>query len=383
MKKVVVSKQDIKELTKMKNYDVQYSDDVIEAINMVSYMPSNVIQFGSSIFSNLLYAGDIDLYEPIADIDDIPLVMKSIVDKITTQQDYGKKYILGDIKAGLKREYAPLHEHIGVLKDGKILGYQPELFELFSRKYSDLGFTEIPQLTDKNIIEKWLLLHRELHLASVIRWSPNEISNLYKTENGFNMLNLKNAVRYSELDKIDLYFFCESKSKFVEITNLLYETPKTQKIIQYEIGLNGLGYYYLQPQNILKYLKRYYSYERMNKNYKFMKVVSEFLEGNINLLNSCNTDLKVLTTMLEFGYSVNSNLNYIHAHINSIISRLQNVYEIDISNQVFQDIKSVIDMRDAETIINTISPISEFIMIRVNEATLKFINENKIPILHL
>jgi len=383
MKKVVVSKEDINELRKQKIYDTQYSDDVIEAVNLISYRQAKVSHFGSSLFSNLIYAGDIDLREEVDDINQIPNIMKSIIDKITSHQDYKKKYFLGDIKSGNKQVFQPLDNHIGVLKDGKIKGYEPNLFELFNNKYKELEFTEIPQLNDNELLPKWLNLYKELHKAITIRWTPDEISKLYKTDNGLNIIRLSDAVNRSELNKIDMYFFCESKGRFTEITNVFIAEPTPKKEQQYQIGLNGLQYYYLKPQNLLKYLKRYYSYERQNKNWKFMKIVSEFLDGNINMLNSCNTDLNVLVDMLEYGYSVNSNLNYIHAHINNIINRLQNIYEVNIPNRVFEDIKSIIDLRDANSITNIIEPISEYFMLKINEKTLEFINKINIPILHL
>ncbi|NBW11105.1 MAG: hypothetical protein EBR82_24045 [Caulobacteraceae bacterium] len=310
--------------------------------------------------------------------------MKSVVDKITSRDDYNKKYFLGDIKSGNKRKFQPLDKHIGIIKDGVIKGYEPNLFELFNNKYKELEFTDIPQLNDKDLLPKWLNLYKELHKAITIRWTPDEISKLYKTDDGLNLIKLKDAVYTSKLNKIDMYFFCESKGRFTEITNVFFSQPNTpKKEQQYQIGLNGLQYYYLKPQNLLKYLKRYYSYERQNKNWKFMKVVSEFLDGNVNMLNSCNTDLGVLVDMLEYGYSVNSNLNYIHAHIMNIINRLQNIFEIDIPNLIFEDIKSIIDMRDSESIINIIEPIREYFMLRINEKTLEFINKIKIPILQL
>lgn len=383
MKNIVVSENDIKQLKKTKVYDTQYSNDVIEAVNLLSYRQSKVSQFGSSLFSNLIYAGDIDLIEQVDDINQIPNIMKIIIDRITSHQDYKKKYFLGDIKSGNKEKFQPLDNHIGILKDGVIKGYQPNLFELFNNKYKELEFTDIPQLNDKELLPKWLNLYKELHKAITIRWTPDEISKLYKTDNGLNIIKLKDAVNRSELNKIDMYFFCESKGRFTEITNVFIAEPTPKKEQQYQIGLNGLQYYYLKPQNLLKYLKRYYSYERQNKNWKFMKVVSEFLDGNINMLNSCNTDLNVLVDMLEYGYSVNSNLNYIHAHINNIINRLQNIFEVNIPNRVFEDIKSIIDLRDAESIKNVIEPISEYFMLKINEKTLEFINKINIPILQL
>jgi len=384
MKNIVVNQEDIKQLKKQKIYDIQYSDDVIEAVNLISYRQAKVSHFGSSLFSNLIYAGDIDLREEVEDINQIPNIMKSVVDKITSRDDYKKKYFLGDIKSGNKQVFQPLDNHIGIIKNNEIKGYEPNLFELFSNKYKELEFTEIPQLNDKDLLPKWLKLYKELHNAITVRWTPDEISKLYKTDNGLNIIKLKDAVNTSELNKIDMYFFCESKGRFTEITNVFFSQPETpKKEQQYQIGLNGLQYYYLKPQNLLKYLKRYYSYERQNKNWKFMKVVSEFLDGNINMLNSCNTDLNVLVDMLEYGYSVNSNLNYIHAHINNIINRLQNIFEINIPNQIFEDIKSIIDMRDAESITKIIEPINEYFMLKINEKTLDFINKINIPILQL
>jgi len=384
MKKVVVNQEDIKQLRKQKVYDIQYSDDVIEAVNLISYKNSKVSHFGSSLFSNLIYAGDIDLREEVDDINHIPNIMKSVVDKIISRDDYNKKYFLGDIKSGNKQKFQPLDEHIGIIKDGVIKGYEPNLFELFNNKYKELEFSEIPQLNDKDLLPKWLNLYKELHNAITVRWTPDEISKLYKTDDGLNLIKLKDAVYTSELNKIDMYFFCESKGRFTEITNVFFSQPDTPKKEQkYQIGLNGLQYYYLKPQNLLKYLKRYYSYERQNQNWKFMKIVSEFLDGNINMLNSCNTDLGVLVDMLEYGYSVNSNLNYIHAHINNIINRLQNIFEINIPNRIFEDIKSIINMRDSKNIINIIEPISEYFMLKINEKTLEFINSINIPVLQL
>lgn len=384
MKNIVVSKEDIKQLRKQKVYDIQYSDDVIEAVNLISYRQAKLSHFGSSLFSNLIYAGDIDLIEEVDNINEIPYIMKKIVDRITTHPEYNKKYFLGDIKCGKKQIYAPLDEHIGYIKDGKIKDYKPDLFEFFNRKYKDLGFTEIPRLDDEDLLPKWLKLYAQLHMAITIRWTPDEISNLYKTDNGLNITKLTDVVYKSDLNKIDMYYFSESKGRFIEITNIFYSPPQKPKTqVKYDIGLNGLQYYYLKPQNLIKYLKRYYSYERQNKNWKFMKVVSEFLDGNINMLNSCKTDLDVLVSMLEFGYSVNANLNYIHAHINNIINRLQNIYEVNLSNQLFEDIKSIKDMRDVNQIIETIKPITDFFKNIVNEKTLEFINKNDIPILQL
>jgi hypothetical protein len=62
---------------------------------------------------------------------------------------------------------------------------------------------------------------------------------------------------------------------------------------------------------------------------------------------------------------------------------LQNIFEVNIPDSVFEDIKSIIDMRKADDIIAVIEPISEFFMKKINEKTLDFLNDNNIPLLNI
>lgn len=42
-----MDKETIAQLRKQKKYDVQYTDDVIEAVNLISYRSAKVSHFGS------------------------------------------------------------------------------------------------------------------------------------------------------------------------------------------------------------------------------------------------------------------------------------------------------------------------------------------------
>jgi hypothetical protein len=384
MKNVVVSKEDLKELRKHKLFDVQYPEDIIKAYDLITYEGENGFIYGSSLFSNLIYAGDVDIREGFEDKNVLPIAMKTIIEKVKKNPEYGTKYTFGDIKSGMVKHLAPLVKHIGYVKDGKIKGYNPVIFEVFRSKYKDLKLTEIPKLTDPNLFVKWLAFYKEVHNSITLRWTPEEISSMYKIADGGDIIRLTDSVQLSELDKIDLYFFSTSKGRFLEMTNVIFEEPpSSNEKIRYQVGLDALQMYYLKPQNLLKYLKRYYSFSRVDEDWKFMKVVVEFLNGNITMMNSINTDLKVLKTMLEFGYDVPNNQNYIQAHINNIIGRMANIFEADIPNEIFVDIKRIPEMRSPKTIIDTIKPINEFFLQKINEKTLKFLNDNKIPVIFL
>jgi len=380
---VCVSPTDIKNFKKMKTFDYEYPEDVIEAFHLLTAVPTNAYVYGSSLFKNFFLSGDIDVREGFDEMDDIAFAMTTIVKTIMKHPEYGSKYIIGDIKAGMKRYLIPLEESIGRIKSMKVEGYNPQIFKVFQSKYG-LKFTEIPELNDDNLLKKWLKLYEELHLQITIRWKPEEVANGYKDEGMGNILKLSDAVRASQLDKIDLFFFSKSRAKFLEMTNVLFENPaSSSQKIRYAVGQDGLSLLLLKPQNVLKYIKRYYALSRIDRDYKYMKIASEFLEGNVNLLNSCRTDLKVLINIIEFGYNVPNNLNYINIHINGVIARLANIYEVDIPRQIYLDLKNVLDMKDGETIIETLKPINDYILEKTNEYSLKFINDNKIPILRI
>ena len=168
------------------------------------------------------------------------------------------------------------------------------------------------------------------------------------------------------------------------MTNVLFELPAgSPQKIRYGVGQDGLSLFLLKPKNILKYLKRYYALSRIDRDFQYMKITAKFLEGNVNLLNSCRTVLKVLIAIIEFGYNVPNNLEYINTHINGVIGRLANVFEIDVPRQIYLDLKSVLDMKSGETIIETLKPINDYILEKTNEYSLKFIEDNKIPLLRI
>lgn len=367
------------ELKKMKKFDIQYTDDMIDAIDLISNNNEHVSPFGSFIFSNLPYAGDIDLQEKCNTEQEIPVIMQNVLKKILSDKAYNSTYILGDIKMGRKKYLEECHNSIGYLKDNQIHNFKPEVFEIYSKKYKDLDF-KIPK-----DMKGWLKLHKDLHKAETIRWTPKEFIKGYKLENK-EKITLNDALQNSELNKIDMYYFSEAKGKFIEITNVFYYNEKDNKEhMIYEIALNGLEYLLLEPQNVMKYVKRYYSYLRQLKNYSLMEKIAPFLQGNINFLNSCITDLSLLENLQDFNYPINNKLNrlLVHFHIDNIIARLQNIFEVNISDEIFLDLKKLLDYDNWNSITKIVKVVVEHLRDIVNKETIKFLNKNNIPILKL
>lgn len=384
MENIKVSENDIKQFKDHKKFDHDYSNDIIEAMDLIIYDRAKTIQFGSSVFRNLIYAGDLDNYEQVDKSSEIPFIMKYIVKRITTYPEYGSKYKICDIKCGRRLKFRELSDYIGYVEDGEIINYNSDMFELYNKKHSELKFTDIPKYGDDNILEKWVKLYTELHRVITVRWTVDEIIKGEKIVDDKIFL-LKDAVEDSELSKIDLFFFSESRGKFIEVTNLWIAEGKSLKdrlqSIQYNIALNGLQYYLQEPPNLLKYLKRYYSYQRIKKNYKFLKLTTPFLQGNIALLATCYTDINIIRTLIDYGYNIRRKKKYLIPHIENIIGRYSNIYEVNLPPKIYEMTNEILDMNNIDDIINNIDKISDIIKSLINEKTNDFLEKYKIPVL--
>jgi len=286
-----INKKDIKEFQNTKLYENDYTEDILKAIHLLTFEPIQVNIFGSSHFRNLIYASDIDIIQNIKK-SKIPIdfMMKTIINKIISDTEYENRYFITDIKSGFNNKYIELTKYIGYTNNGDVYEYNKEIFEIYKHKYSVLNFSYIPTYGEDDFLNKWLNLYNELHKAIVVRWTIKDINNGYTNINNGDMYLLRDAVKEKTFSKIDLYFFCDTRGKFVEMTNILTSEKDEIKEVEYNIALNGLQYILLKPQNIMKYLKRYYSYERIRKNYNFLKITTPFLTSNISLLYSCYSD---------------------------------------------------------------------------------------------
>lgn len=355
-----------------KDYPLDYPLEVQKGIKLLSVNPKNVLVFGTSSIKSMLYAGDIDLRE-FMPLQDHAKAMQKIVRQIMNDKDYGSRYIIGDIKAGNTRVGKILNNLLGDIINCQIINYDPiELRRMFKQ------FNINKEVPDQIDIEEWMKLFKVIHDIKIIRWTPDEIlKGIHRSG-----ISLKDVTLDSALNKIDMYFYYNGK--YVEMTTVMDDGTETNEKIIKGLRKNLLSFLYADPPNYLKVIKRANAISRLTGNCNYIEKVKDFLVGNVALLNSVKNDLDVLPEMIARGFDINKNKEKLNSHISMMISRLSNVYVVDIPDEMFLELhkiqESLQDKRniDVNKMLEFLENISDSIGEVVNCKTLEFINSSGI-----
>jgi hypothetical protein len=365
-------------LLSKKKYPNDYNDQILKAIQIITATPYNKMLFGSNVFKALYYSGDIDLMQ------DIPLnKQKDAMFKIVGQVNYMKNHILkdgiymyGDIKIGRHPYFSVFEKLIGMIKNCKIQGFKPQEIRKYADKYKIKELINIPDELD---FKGWVKYYNIIHDLATVRWDYNDIVNgfvIIKPEIKF---TLGEAINDSLLTKIDMYSFINGK--FMEITNAFKSDELEIDEVVLGIKQSMMVYLYDDPPNYMKAVKRAFSALRIEgKNMYLVEKLTKFLVSNTNLLSSCITDLDVVSEILKRN-EMNLNLRInIGLHIDIIISKLSNVYVVDLD--VIDSVKKLIQ-NTSEDIIKKVEIIVKFLKEKLNILTLDYLNKYNIDLVKL
>lgn len=367
-----------------KEYPLGYSKEVYDAIKLLTIKPSNIVLFGTGSLKSMIYAGDIDLIEPM-NLSQHAKAMKQVVKKIMSNKDYGTKYQMGDIKAGRQEFGEILMDAVGTLdKQGNIINYDPETIEQIFIEYGIQPDFEMIKSTNIDI-KQWVKVYKFCHNIETLRWTPEEILKGKHKQTG---ITLEQATVNSQLNKIDLYFFVSGK--FMEITNVFTDASKQIDKEELLTGLrvNLATYLYSDKPNYLKSIKRANAISRLTGNCEYMEKVKNFLVGQVALLNSVKTDLDVLPVMFEHGYKLNKqSRDYLSSHFGLLINKLSNVYVIEPPQKLFFNLQTLQENTQNEcpdknklihSFVNLIETSSDTISQIVNELAKEFVKKANI-----
>lgn len=324
--------QDNKELKRKvcarKKYPIDYPQNLRDAMETITDDKSPYILFGSSIFRNILFAGDIDIRQQMdMDKQRVDKILQTIIRRIMK-----RGYLIGDIKAGLNPRYAPFLDYLGMIKGCKIVGYSPAQIMDLARAEGIKNLMNIPSIYDITI-PTWLKIYDIVHSIVTVRWDKEEILKGSKRINDdIDLIKLQDAVKFSELNKIDMYAFINGK--FLEITNVFDQNPprKVPEIVS-DIKLNMLKYL-MTDINYSKALKRAYSAARLEGRGDQLSKIVPYLTSNINLGSSCVTDLSVIEDILEHGNKLKNIKDEMMSHLNFVISKLSNFYKANVDKEI-------------------------------------------------
>ena len=354
----------------IKEFPFQFPDELVNVMNLISYDIKNLGVMGSFRIKSLIFSGDVDCAE-IIKYENQAEALQKIVKKLMEYEKYGSDLIIGDIKCG-NNKYKSLLKYIGNIKNGKIIGYNPESIRL------TIQYLHIPELSnlpsEKEItLEKWSKLNTFINSFIAIRWKPDEIlsgSKMYNNEN----IDLEMCVFNSTTTKIDIYY--NLYGKYTEITNIFFNENQPKEFFVEKIKTSVIMNVY--ADKILKAVKQSFSIARIINDCKFIEQVEDLLVSPINSLNSCKTDLSVLIDMIKFNFNIYFNRMKVKQHIGTIILKMSSYYLDDIDEDIFNEVHSLVDLYDEDKFINKIENINKYLEKIVNKKTLDFLKSNKI-----
>lgn len=355
-----------------KKYPTDYNEITKEAIKTITISKYDFLLFGSAVFKSLIYAGDVDIRQSVP-IEKISIYMKQIIKKIIK-----KGYIIGDIKAGIKPQLIGLLKNLGIIKNGVIVGYCPELIKEIAEKNNIVLKIPYPYGLKLN---DWLNLYDQIHEIITIRWSPSEILKGYKIEDNIKYV-LKDIVKscYNvSLNKIDMYFMLDDR--IIEITNVLEPEQKTFNIhvALYGIKLNMLKYLNAKTLNYPKALKRAYTIARITDNAVMLNRIVPYLTSPINYIASLLTDINVIVDILESNTKLSTIESKVLAHLNNLIERFNLVYNLIDAPYFIDSIKFIMSYsNEQDYFLEKLNIIKKELKNIVNEMTLEYIRKYQI-----
>jgi len=352
-----------------KHYPEDYPKEADVAIKTITISKYPIELFGSAVFKNLIYAGDIDIKQPMP-ITDIKSSMQKVIKQI-----HKKDYIIGDIKSGIKRKYSILLEALGNLHNGVIYNYKPDIIKKIAN-YHNLSISVIPPLNGIGVFD-WVKLFDEIHQIITIRWTPDEILKGYKVD-GNDKYILDECIKYCynhALNKIDMYFILNDR--IIEITNVfepMHEDVNIEDII-YGIKINMLHNLLPDNLNYAKALKRAYTIARLEDDASMLNKISPFLVGNINLIASVYTDFNVISDILGADNQLRNIKDIILNHLYVTKEKSKKLNDLSIVKVINDLIKNI---NNEESFIDMLGELKKYLKGIINSLTKTYIKEYSI-----
>lgn len=387
------NREDIKNIVnkilKRKEIPNNYTNEIKNILNKMSFNLDNLEILGSMSFRSMLYASDFDCFE-IVDMSSINAIQKEFLKIIKTLLNDEKIYI-GDIKIGHVDEWEVINEFedysdynyektlkkLKNLKDKKIINMNEfkEALNYLKRDLSEIDFIKM---------KKQLRFH-------ILRWTPKEILSGFKDFRG-KKITFKEALQSKGLFKLDS--ICRLENKTLQEFSIIYE-PRIKGIrinkqrVDFIKSIKEAIKYYKSKGNFFKVAKRLFSlynykllYIKNNKKeedeeniYKLFKI----LNSDLGILYMLHGDIDLMLYLLENNKEFK--VKYLKTQTDDFIKQLSNVYSSSILIQkepkLLELIQKILKTTNKKTLINLLTNLDDNVSKILNyEAEKELNNEN-------
>lgn len=328
-------------LIKTKNYPLNYSDEVVDVIAMMSISNSSQI-VGSMALKSQQYSGDYDLIEIVNEkykSKDTALnaYVKTFQSKIIKMLDTKDIYI-GDIKAGLVEDWIVIPEKAQI-KNGRIINFNKmeSLKKLDTLKKDNVitgdeyNYTK-KMLSKKLTIDTFLQMKKEIRFH-IVRWTPEEVLKGVVVLRNKKKMTLKEAFSSNSVIKLDIVAYINGRfSDFSNIYILKYNgIPINNVDLNEQSSIKQDLMYFLSSDNYYKAFKRLFSLVRKEGDkgeaVTLLQKLTTMFNSDLGRLYLLKTDIETLIFLLDNFKNISpEKLRY---ELNQFRVRLGNIYSID------------------------------------------------------
>jgi hypothetical protein len=357
-----------------------FNDEIIDAINTITYKKNNIIFAGSFVRKSFRDSADIDICESFNDNDsNTARALQDIIYKIINND----KYILLDIKSGINPVYTHAFLKLGYIKNGKIHDfdyyntcYDIELYKHYMKKdvYDDLRKTIKKNLS----LEEYFDLTEKIRKLITLRWTDREVIQGYKVIDGIH-ITLEASIPMF-IVKVDMAFICNGY--YTEISNVFSNKsaikhgrtfpPITPDPTKYDYCIKYNLLEYLTYGKYFKALKRVWTLSTLKNDKKTLNSLYPILISNLAILNKGNSIIKTCITIIE-KYGNKYNLE-IKRQLNNIKTLFSNIYQFNFNEK---DIDTILDKNISLSVLEKLTEELDDI---INKNALSMMNSNNIKI---
>jgi hypothetical protein len=316
-----------------------FNNELIDAINAISYDTKNVKYAGSFVRKSNRDASDIDLSEDFKNDTDktiskrIQLIIKKLLKT---------NYIILDIKSGIDPIFIDKFNNLGTIKKHKVINYNydatiQEIKEL--HQYIDKqDYDDLLKLVKENpSLLQYFEMREKIRKIITLRWSPEEIIKGYKVIRNEKFYLYQSLPLF--ITKIDIAFifngfYTEMSNVFIIKSATKYGLtflPLSPKPDDYDSCIKYNLEEYMTYSKYLKAIKRLYSMANHNNNNKLMVKLNKVLLSDIGILNKANNIIKTIINIIELGKNID--IKEINIQLDNLKPLLSNIYEFSFNEK--------------------------------------------------
>jgi len=313
-----------------KDLTMDFSSDIIDIMNNMSFTDGkNVIIAGTASLTSQLYSSDFDFIEIVENsrgetIQDYLKFLKKKFQNIIKQLLNMEFVFIGDIKCGSVPEWQVIDNDIKKYSQTKSIKI---LDTLLNEKVINLNeYEQKMKLLKSTITILDFILLKDEFKYHIIRWTPKEILNGYKTLNDGSNYDLENGFKTPSLTKLDVISWVYG-NRFCDFS-MIYQFNFNSKPIN-GIELNFIEslkldiIYLLNKKDYFKMAKRIFSLARNTKDEKLINILTYLFNSELGIIYQVINDIKTLEYLIE-NYSIIP-IDRIHFEEDHFRNRLSNV----------------------------------------------------------